>query len=374
MASMSIKTLFSFSVMAGMIAFSPSTGGFAPAQLATAALLDRYERGERAQVADQLAGIRDISIVANDLKRVGLAWTQAGGPEDLHRRRLVAAAFALEIASSRFWPEEVDPFVEWGCQLVRDNPKHDDAERLWFLTSVAVFGRAREDGRLVTRGGLGASTGQRLPPPARLADHIAHAQQEWPDELRFRLAAAMFVAVPSDSEPARDARWIPSDLLAKNSQEGLRRARAAMAIQMFGALLDIPSLQPEASVRMGYLQLTLNDTLTALDSFRRADTSEEPFVGYLAHFLAGRALDRLGRHDEANAMYRSALLVIPAAQSASEALSANLFLAGARDEAYEITQRALAAQPTTDDPWQQFGYGDLRLIPDLLTRLRQALQ
>ncbi len=123
---------------------------------------------------------------------------------------------------------------------------------------------------------------------------------------------------------------------------------------------------------MGYLQLTLNDPATALDSFQEATDSNDPFIRYLAYFLAGRALERLGRRDDANAMYRSALLVIPGAQSASVALSANLFLAGAPDEAYDVAQRSLT-RPATDDPWQQFGYGDLRLIPGLLKRLRKAL-
>ena len=116
------------------------------------------------------------------------------------------------------------------------------------------------------------------------------------------------------------------------------RPQVVNLIEMFAELLNVPFVQAEASVRMGYMQLTLNEPAMALQSFQRGASSEDRFVRYLAHFLAGRALDRLGRRDEANAMYRSALLIIPAAQSASEALSANLFLAGAPDEAYEIAQ------------------------------------
>ncbi|MFI5177150.1 MAG: hypothetical protein ACHQO8_01215 [Vicinamibacterales bacterium] len=347
----------------------------APAQPATTvALLDRYERGDYQAAMIELTQVADVGAIVKDLQKFGPTWTEALGPAQLHHRRLVAASFALEAAAPHFWPQEVDPLIEWGCQLLRRNPEHDEAERAWFLASAAVYSRARDDGRLATKAGSGAALGQWTPPAARPANHMVHAQLAWPGEARLKLASAMVLAVAADTEPARDVPWVPTSMLSKDSEEGLRRARAARAIQAFAALVDVPSVGAEARVHMGYLQFTLNDVTASLESFAHAYDSNDPFVSYLARFLSGRALDRLGRRDDANAMYRMALQLIPGAQSASAALSANLFLAGHPDEAYAIAQGGLSAQPRPDDPWHEFGYGDRRFISTLVAQLHEAIK
>jgi tetratricopeptide (TPR) repeat protein len=207
-----------------------------------------------------------------------------------------------------------------------------------------------------------------------LADHVAHALQQWPDEDRFKLASAMQIAVTADSEPPHDVAWVKTDAISRDSQEGKRRARATKAIEMFDGLLQIPSLRAEASVRKGYLQLTLNDPQDALLSFASGEETDDTFVVYLARFLAGRAFDRMGQRENANEKYRAAVRAIPDAQSANEALSANMFLLGQPDEAYALARAALSGRGAAEDPWHEFGYGDRRLIPPLMTQLREAIR
>ncbi len=340
----------------------------------TTALLDQYEAGQHASVARQLMGVTDVAAFKKDLERFAPAWTQAAGAAQVRRRRLVAATVALEAATMHFWPEEVDPLIEWGCQLLRKDAEPDEPEHLWQLAAVAVFGRARDDGKLVIQAGPGAPLGSLKRPAPRAVDHIAHALQRFPNEPRFRLAQAMLAAVSADSEPSRDVEWLPTEQLPKNADEAVRRARAMRAIQLFDPLRAVPELGAEAEVRMGYLYLTLHEPKTAITHFAAARDSRDAFVAYLSRFLEGRASGMLGQHADADALYRLALTVIPHALSASEALAADAFLTGKADEAYAITADALSARPRPDDPWNEFGYGDLRLIPDLMTRLREALR
>jgi len=367
-------------VVVAVMLVAGSAGGLrsaAPtsAPAGTLALLDRYERGEHEAVFAELVRAGDATAVLKDLQSSGSAWIQARGSAEVRRRQLVAASFALEAAVPHLWPEDVDPLVEWGCELMRKRGSAADApEHLWQLASVAIFGRARDDGRLVTRAGPGAPLGSHVPPPRRAIDHIAHAEQRIPEEPRFRLAEAMLAATLADTEPPRDAPWISTAQLPRNSDGAMRRARAAQAIQLFEPLIEVPALRAEAEVRLGYLKLVLHEFEASLDHFAQARGTDDVFVAYLARFLSGRALDALNRRDDANAMYRSALEVVPHAQSASEALAANLFLAGAAGDAYAAAQDALSGDPRRGDPWHEFGYGDRRFIPARMSALREALK
>jgi hypothetical protein len=337
-------------------------------------LLDYYERGDHAFTVQQLTHAQDLGGFARDVRRHASSWTTAAGANRLRARRLVAATLALEIATLRLWPEDVDPLIEFGCELMRRNGSPTDGERLWQLAAVAIHTRARDGGRVVTRGSPGIPVGMHIPPPLREVDHVAHARDRFPNEPRFRLAEAMRVAALGDNEPPRDADWVDDGILSRDHPEARRRARAREAIALFEPLVDDPAVGAEASMRLGYLRFTLHETEAALAAYARSAVSEDTFVGYLARFLTGRALDRLGRRDDANAQYRAALTILPRAQSASQALAANLFLHGDREEAYRLVQSAASLTPRLDDPWHQFGYGDLRLVPDRMARLREAIK
>jgi Flp pilus assembly protein TadD len=85
----------------------------------------------------------------------------------------------------------------------------------------------------------------------------------------------------------------------------------------------------------------------------------------------GWAHERLGRHDEAARAFRAALAAVPAGQAAALSLAVRLAAAGDRDEAARLSRVALG--PGTD-PWREYGYGDLRRLPILLSALRREVR
>ena len=336
------------------------------------ALLDAYYRGDQARAVADLRTASEIERLRSELKREGSEWVRVPEPSEARRRRLAAAAFALELTQFYRWPEDVDPLVEWGCQLLRQDVQPVEVERSWFRASVAIFTRARDDGILVTRGGSIADRGYRLPPLPRQADHVAHARTRFPDEPRFVLAGVILFAGGADTEPARDADWVSTGDLPKESLEAWRRERAAQAINLFERLLQVPDLKAEAHLRIGILQLTLRQHEPALKHFGAVADASDRFVAYLARLNSGRVLEAQGQLEQAEAMYRRARAAIPHAQSAATALTALLFRRGQIDESLALAAEALAAHD--DDPWHQVGYGDLRLLPDLMSTLRETIR
>lgn len=362
----------------GVAAFGPvgtsADSGQAAPTVSVESLLDRYSAGRHVEVLAELMSGPNVHDLRGQLEDRGESWTTARGPAAAPARRLAAASLALELSSYLLWPEDVDPLVEWGCQLVRKDASGRVADRLWFRASVAILSRTRDDGRLVTRAGPGVPRGQRILPKPRDLDHVSHARRRYPDEPRFELAEAMMAAVVADTEPPRDAPWVDDSRLDKQSFEAIRRAQARRAIEQFERLRNIPAIAHESDLRIGHLKMTLHDLSGALPHLDRASTSDDPFVAYLSLFLSGRALERLGQLAEATRLYRLALGVLPHTQSSSQALASLLLRQGQSDEAHLLAARTLGARPRTDDPWRLLGYGDLRFVPTLMYRLRGALE
>ena len=338
-----------------------------------AALIDQYAAGDYNGAVMAYLAAPDFGALRREVERRGNPGNTAS-PAERHRQRVIVATFALDVGSRLLWPEEVDPLIELGCKLLGADDIVDEATRQWYRTSVAVAVRARDDGQLVTRAGPGKPMGSWVAPNKRLVNHVEHALRRFPDEPRFRLAAAELLAVTADSEPPRDVEWVPINVLDKRTPEGTRRVRAQEALALFEPLRANPDLRPEVDLRIGYLRYTLNESHAALESYRRARVSSDPFIKYLAVFLSGRALERLKQPAEAMAHYREALTIIPNAQSATNALAAALFVDGHPEEAYALVNAALRARPRPDDPWHHFGYADMRLLPGMFKELQAVFR
>jgi tetratricopeptide (TPR) repeat protein len=137
-----------------------------------------------------------------------------------------------------------------------------------------------------------------------------------------------------------------------------------------------PTVAAEAQVHIGYLALRAGRPEVALPPLGAAAESPDPHVRYLADYFRGRALERSGKRDEAIAAYRRALGTVAGAPSAATLLAAQLFVSGdaeQRSAAHALLESSAAAR-VLRDPWDSYWYGDARLRPVYMERLRQALR
>lgn len=130
----------------------------------------------------------------------------------------------------------------------------------------------------------------------------------------------------------------------------------------------------EAYIHQGQNYARLAQPALAIGAFARAEMlATTPYELYLARLLAGAAMDRLGRHDEAIVAFRGALQAVPRAQSASFALAQLLLMRDVRDEAAALLEATMRL-PLADDPLQFYVLGDPAAVPRAFHRIRQGLR
>src|SRR5262245_45461560 len=141
-----LAALFALAGMAPALQSEWSTKGWS-------AILTRYAAGDYAgaigaiEAIDTVAFMRVISADApenalTNWERAAVAWTrESASPTTVRHRQLITATVALEIM--RAHPHLLPPLRlflgTWACQVVRSNRKGTDAERLWYLASIAVM-------------------------------------------------------------------------------------------------------------------------------------------------------------------------------------------------------------------------------------------
>lgn len=297
---------------------------------------------------------------------------------DAARRRLVVAAFALDLAHARA-DDAIDSryaLVAWACG-VASQAQPNEALHRWFLASVAVL----EDMGAWTR--LGGAPDSKLSFVTKddehefRTGHLAHAQSAFPDEPRWRLAKAEVdeAATASlgfgTSWNGPDRETLPAGTLPE------RVARVNAALVEFEALTADPRLAAEAYLHVGYLHARLGHWDRAIAALERVHSlSREPPLRYDADVLIGWARAQQGSRGEAIASYRAALDNMPGARTAAVLLGAALGDAGQLAEAErvfdDLWHSDAAARPV--DPWAHFAFGDGARASVLLTDLRQALR
>jgi tetratricopeptide (TPR) repeat protein len=332
-----------------------------PPMPAALELLDRYSRGDHAGVMLALATVHDVEALTRAIQSNGLRWTAGIGPDQEPRRRLVAAALALEFAHSRLETDwrSVRSLVEWGCDLLRKGPP-TEGERHWHLAALAVAGGALDDGLLFKPGKWFDRT----------FDHLAHAEARFPGEPRILLARRFAVrasaGVGSLTLFTLEPRLDRPEFEPRDRQVEIRGLRS---------LADDPEVGAEAVLRIGYLALVglrFEEALTSFDS--AAQLSSDPYVVYLARFLSGRTLERMGRLGEAERAYGHAVQAVPRAQAAVLAYSALLIRAGRTTDAHRLAAAAFEDGPAPPDPWRLFPMGDYYRWPRAIEQLRGALR
>jgi hypothetical protein len=358
-------------VMAAVVAvvlLSPAVGADARrgASETAADWLTRYGAGDQASVLAEIARTTDFAPLAPALAREARRYaTSARSP-----RRLAAAALLLEVARAGMetsWAD-VRGLIEVGCDLLREDDVPSAGERVWQRAALALI--------------EGASDATFLRPSPTSAtgsyDHLRHLTSRFPDDTRVALAA---VVAPrpgrADAEFPRDVVWRPIEALEADGPTArvdliIRRDKRAMIAEL-EPLTSRPEVAAEANLRLGYLLFQLHDDAGAMTHFDRTiDSTDDPFLLYVAELLAGRTELRHGRAAQGERRLRRALAIVPHAESASEALAAQLFVTGRSDEAYALADAALPGADSPPDPWRLFGYGDFRLLPALMDDVRKA--
>jgi tetratricopeptide (TPR) repeat protein len=380
-------------------------------------LLDLYERGEHDAALAPLGAWPNLDRLFDRLRSDGTRWVAAAGPDAIARRRLIAAAYALEAARLGManW-EDARHLVEWGCEVLRGGPPQP-AERTWQLASVALIQGASD---VIFLAGLPRGAPDPHPDRGAAIDHLTHAELRFPDEDRFRLARVVVqefrgwgqdskrprladpqaTSVPRSSSVAGprtllllDAREATSDVrfdraTAEQLADGVTRlggfrdymaARKSLQlwrlVDAFEPFLKIERTRADAHVRLGHTYLRLAQPDRAAEQFQHvAGLTSDPFILYLARFFTARMQQAAEDRAAAIASYREALQIVPRAESASIALAALLFTGDERDDAYDVVAAALTPGPPVQDPWRQYPSGSFHLWPTLVARLREELR
>jgi hypothetical protein len=360
--------------------------------------------------------------------QVAPRWIDAAGAAAAPRRRLVAAAFALELAHARRstgWPFRY-PLIVWACDLLRTSPTGLPGERWWYLASVALL-EDMGDWEHAVGSTIVRKQGVEPLPPARRrffsrADqleysdgHVTHARKAFPDEVRLQLASAHF-AESQTFLPSSGPRGINSQQTSPALLESLDRQqrqpvglnpdgrpagpldikrildrvdRIPRVVDQYGALYRHEPIRGDVELRQGFLALRLeawDDALAHLDN--AVATAAEPELVGLGHLFRGWVFEQTGRPEDAITAYRAALAPAPLARTTSILLAAQLTRNGRQDEAYPILDAALKASPMPDaqvfrqhgepepalDLWPRYRNGDAVLLTSYVKRMREALR
>jgi hypothetical protein len=145
------------------------------------------------------------------------------------------------------------------------------------------------------------------------------------------------------------------------------------AIRRFDEAAKYPDTRAEATVRKAALLVRMGDhagALAALDA--GSDPGNDSTVRCWRALLRGRALEGLGRLDDAASAYGEALIAAPNSSSALAALAAVELRRGRTDIAVQWAAQGRARTGAATDPWLLYGTADFRLYRERIEILRQA--
>ncbi len=351
--------------------------------------LEAYQTGDHATVISELevlAAANNLDRVLEGLQKDARRWIDSAPPAERGRRVMTAATYALEAGkagafSEWKWvsvfrqtfgtfvlpgggfvtPNTPEPcisivwkpppqLIEWGCELLRAQPEHAAFARVWHLAALAAAQRAGDFEFLI-----GSPFEVRHNEKEEI-EHLKHSRALFPDESRFMLGQAVAI------------EW----LTYPDTRRTLQTPRARDAIGAYEDLAGDDRVGAEANVRLGSLLHRAGRSADALKALTRADrATRDPFLVYLAAFLTARVHEAAGRFVEAEQSYQRALLAVPRGQSAAIALGTLLVSRDRRAEAARLMDNVMAA-PAPIDPWREYGLGDFRFWPQLITQLREA--
>ena len=289
-----------------------------------------------------------------ELERFGPKYLSDRRTADSRRRQLTT--FALELAQVHAEKESVSAghIVEWACRYVRRHEPIDEFDRRWQLAATALLEGAIN--------------------PRALDAHLRHMAAQYPREPRIALARALVAEQYSAPREVlargRSAARAPAGRSQAPASLAALHEEAARRFQEL-ALAD-PSLRAEANVRRARVYIWLerhDDALSSLDDVE--EQTQDPALIYLSRLLRGLALDGLGRTEDAQRSWVSALKVGPGAQSAMMSLATSMFRSGERAAADLMIARMLEKNDPRADPWWAYWAGDYRFWYTLIGGVRE---
>lgn len=327
---------------------------------------DAYTAGQYAALLQAFPDAQAFDQARRDLQRTLQTWVRAWRPS--------YAAFLLElsfVAFDRNWDDAPELFGGIRDMVIgrEEDPGVDaeaDAFEITFHRTAVTYFLSRL--RMAEADAyLNALAGRVDLEPA--ATGTPRLVDPW-----FAFARAMIIDIQTspafrDGPRSTAAEW---DLAIPPDDSNTTRL-AEQAVAEYERLRPYPRLAAEAAARRALLLVRLHrpeDALLALDESDAAGGDET--VRYFSALFRGRALEALGRTDEAAHAYERAAGVMPGAQTPAVAL-ASLFQrfddpAAARGWA----ERAATTPAAAGDPWWWYWRGDLRHAGARLDALRSA--
>jgi tetratricopeptide (TPR) repeat protein len=380
--------------------------------------LERYARGDEKAVDWLVSRYDDFDAFRSPFTRTAQSWIHSGDADGTAaRRRVLAAAFALEAAFHRSASTGLivrgtgPQLVSWAADVIAQ-ANQPEIEHAWFRAAIAL-GEREVDPRWL----LGADLLQTMAATrtggfalktlesARESALIGRAQRRFPGDPVFLLADVR--AIERDTWPLgiaaqtgnRTSTPIDDSLDADELARMRTEAEAAggkpndagtlprPVLMLVGRLDALARVEPgyaklaarepvraEALLRLAYHELRVGKIEAALPRLEQVPAATiDPFLRYFAHYFRAWALERSGRRELAEQPYRDAIRELPrGSDPARMRLAALLMLSGRRAEAAPLVNDTLPRRTGSDETWELFKRGDARLLPELLRRLREA--
>jgi tetratricopeptide (TPR) repeat protein len=269
-----------------------------------------------------------------------------------HERGPVRATFVLELAGHAL-PQDLSAVdvLARGRDFIISRPdppgknaREDAFETMWHKAAVALLGRLRAPD-VLERTALEPLEGRLAAAPGRGAARLVDS---W-----VALARAMLEEQRTIAEPST------------------LRHRASSTLQLFDRAAAHAPNKPEATVRKAWLLVRLQRPAEAITAFDSLGAIEDPWVLYWHRLFRGRALEELGRADDAATSYTEALTVFPGAQAAAAALTALEVRRGRFEPAFAWHVAGRTSGGDRVDPWLLYGAGDYRFFDQRLAWLRE---
>lgn len=299
-----------------------------------------YDRNAFQSVAAGLRQVTDAAKLMRDFEAAGNPW-----PAKPHRE----AAFAIDISEPGMFSsraasrDQAETLLTRFGRLIRHPLEPAAFERQWHYAVLTLLqGTLR---------------------PNSVDAFATRAIDRFPDEPRFLLARAI----------AADQRTAAGGVLRWGSPTPAMVGNLDTARGLYEGLLGLPAVATEARIRLAFLlqRRGMNDAALARLDETATSQIEDVTLRYLQHLFRGRVLVELNRVDEALEAYRSALALLPTAQSARVSMMNALYKRGDRAGAESFAEQIQTEPAVYIDPWWMYWQGQYRLYPQVMARLRE---